>query len=74
MLKIFDGRRIINPGSVGQPRDGDWRAAYAVMDTGKELPDNVEFHRVEYNVEESARKIIEAGLPWFLAERLYDGR
>ena len=74
MLKIFDGRRIINPGSVGQPRDGDWRAAYAVMDTGKELPDNVEFHRVEYNVEESARKIIETGLPRFLAERLYDGR
>ncbi|WP_297073667.1 metallophosphoesterase family protein [Thermococcus sp.] len=73
MLKIIGGRRIINPGSVGQPRDSDWRASYAVIDTEKEPPDNVEFHRVEYDVEESARKIIEAGLPRFLADRLFEG-
>ena len=73
MLKIIGGRRIINPGSVGQPRDGDWRASYAVIDTEEEPPDNVEFHRVEYDVEESARKIIEAGLPRFLADRLFEG-
>ncbi|MCD6523390.1 MAG: metallophosphoesterase family protein [Thermococcus sp.] len=73
MLKVVEGRRIINPGSVGQPRDGDWRASYAVIDTEREPPDNVEFHRVEYDVEEAARKIIEAGLPRFLAERLFEG-
>ncbi|WP_456424059.1 metallophosphoesterase family protein [Thermococcus sp.] len=70
MLKVVEGRRIINPGSVGQPRDGDWRASYALIDT--ETGD-VTFHRVEYNVEESARKIIEAGLPKFLADRLFEG-
>ena len=73
MLKVLDGRRVINPGGVGQPRDGDWRAAYAVIDTEEEPPGNVEFHRVEYDVEEAARKILEVGLPPFLAERLYDG-
>ncbi|WP_456366791.1 metallophosphoesterase family protein [Thermococcus sp.] len=73
MLKLIDGRRIINPGGVGQPRDGDWRAAYALINTDEEPPDNVEFHRVEYDVEETARKIIEAGLPRFLAERLFEG-
>ncbi|WP_297469317.1 metallophosphoesterase family protein [Thermococcus sp.] len=73
MLKPVGDRRIINPGSVGQPRDGDWRASYAVIDTEEEPPNNVEFHRVEYNVEESARKIIEAGLPRFLADRLFEG-
>ncbi|WP_054841455.1 metallophosphoesterase family protein [Thermococcus peptonophilus] len=73
MLKVIDGRRIINPGSVGQPRDGDWRASYALMDTDEEPPENVEFHRVEYDVEEAARKIIEEGLPRFLANRLFEG-
>ncbi|WP_457741531.1 metallophosphoesterase family protein [Thermococcus sp.] len=70
MLKVVEGRRIINPGSIGQPRDGDWRASYALLDTET---GEVTFHRVEYNVEESARKIIEAGLPRFLAERLFQG-
>ena len=70
MLKEIDGKRIINPGSVGQPRDGDWRASYALIDTET---GEVTFHRVEYDVEESARKIIEAGLPRFLAERLFEG-
>lgn len=73
MLKVIEGRRIINPGSVGQPRDGDWRASYAIIDTSEEPPENVEFHRVEYDVEEAARKIIEEGLPRFLANRLFEG-
>ena len=73
MLRVIDGRRIINPGGVGQPRDGDWRAAYALIDTEKEPPDNVEFYRVEYDVDSAAEKIIEAGLPRFLAMRLYEG-
>ena len=70
MLVEIGGRRIINPGGVGQPRDGDWRAAYAFLDTEK---GEVIFKRVEYDVQEAARKIIEAGLPRFLAERLYEG-
>lgn len=70
MLKEIAGRRIINPGSVGQPRDGDWRASYALIDTETQ---KIEFHRVEYDVQEAVRKIIKADLPRFLAERLYDG-
>ncbi|NJF24969.1 metallophosphoesterase [Thermococcus sp. Bubb.Bath] len=73
MLKLVRERRIINPGGVGQPRDGDWRAAYAFIDTEKEPPNNVKFHRVEYDVEEAAEKIVEAGLPRFLAQRLFEG-
>ncbi|RLF88028.1 metallophosphoesterase [Thermococci archaeon] len=69
MVKEIQGRRIINPGAVGQPRDGDWRASYAILyEDGK-----VEFYRVEYDVETAASKIIEAGLPVFLAERLFEG-
>ncbi|ASI99606.1 metallophosphoesterase family protein [Thermococcus celer] len=73
MLKLIDGRRIINPGGVGQPRDGDPRAAYAIIDTEKEPPENVEFHRVEYDVDSAAERIMKAGLPEFLARRLYEG-
>jgi len=73
MLKRMGERRIINPGSVGQPRDGDWRAAYAIINTKKEPPENVEFHRVEYDVDSAAGKIVKAGLPKFLAMRLYEG-
>ncbi|WP_457751753.1 metallophosphoesterase family protein [Thermococcus sp.] len=73
MLKVIGERRVINPGGVGQPRDGDWRASYALINTEKEPPNNVEFHRIEYDVEEAARKIVEAGLPRFLAERLFEG-
>ncbi|AAL81753.1 phosphodiesterase [Pyrococcus furiosus DSM 3638] len=69
MLKIIGRRRVINPGGVGQPRDGDWRASYAIIYENGE----VEFFRVEYDVETAARKIIKAGLPPFLAERLFEG-
>lgn len=62
---------FVNPGSVGQPRDGDARAAFAVFDT--ELRD-VELVRVEYDTKTTADKISEAGLPLFLAERLMMGR
>src|SRR3989304_2341693 len=49
---------ILNPGSVGQPRDGDPRCAYAVIDDGR-----VEFKRVEYPVEETLRRIDASSLP-----------
>ena len=63
-------RYLINPGSVGQPRDGDSRASFLVYDTRES---NVTFHRVDYNINEAQRKIISAGLPAKLAERLSRG-
>jgi predicted phosphodiesterase len=61
---------LINPGSVGQPRDGDPRAAYAIYDTSERT---VHLRRAEYDTELTARKIIEAGLPELLARRLMYG-
>ena len=62
---------FVNPGSVGQPRDGDARAAFGIYDT--EVRD-IELIRVEYDKKTTADKISEAGLPLFLAERLMMGR
>ena len=62
---------FINTGSVGQPRDGDWRAAYCVYDVEKNV---VEQRRVKYDVDLAQDKIIKAGLPRLLAERLKLGR
>jgi diadenosine tetraphosphatase ApaH/serine/threonine PP2A family protein phosphatase len=64
-------RYFINPGSVGQPRDGDPRASVAVIDTDEK---RLSVHRVAYDVETAARKIRQAGLPGFLADRLAVGR
>jgi predicted phosphodiesterase len=62
---------LINPGSVGQPRDGDARAAYALYDSEAGM---LSYHRVGYDVERAQKKIYEAGLPPFLADRLSVGR
>jgi len=62
---------LINPGSVGQPRDGDPRAAYAVYDSETRA---VVYQRVRYNVSGAQQKIYDAGLPPYLAERLQMGR
>jgi diadenosine tetraphosphatase ApaH/serine/threonine PP2A family protein phosphatase len=62
---------MINPGSVGQPRDGDWRAGFAVFDTDKRL---VTFCRVPYDVRSAQEKIFAAALPARLATRLAAGR
>ncbi|MBI2104529.1 MAG: metallophosphoesterase family protein [Candidatus Omnitrophica bacterium] len=64
-------RYLINPGSVGQPRDGDPRASCAVIDTARR---EVHIRRVPYDVAAAQRKIRQAGLPGFLADRLADGR
>lgn len=61
---------FINIGSVGQPRDGDWRACYVIYDTQNHL---VSFRRVAYDIALAQRKIIDAGLPEMLARRLEDG-
>ena len=62
---------LVNPGSVGQPRDGDPRAAYAIVDTRRRC---VELLRLTYPVEEAQEKVIRAGLPEVLAQRLAVGR
>jgi predicted phosphodiesterase len=62
---------FINTGSVGQPRDGNWRAAYCIYDVENNL---VEQLRVEYDLAAAQKKIIKAGLPRLLAERIAIGR
>ena len=62
---------LINPGSVGQPRDGDARAAFALVD---DEAGAVELRRVPYAIHEARRAILEAGLPPALAHRLAAGR
>jgi diadenosine tetraphosphatase ApaH/serine/threonine PP2A family protein phosphatase len=65
-----DGRWLVNVGSVGQPRDGDRRACYVVYDASDV---RLEFVRVDYDVDAAAAKILKAGLPRVLAERLQYG-
>lgn len=62
---------LVNPGSVGQPRDGDPRAAYALYDPEAHT---IAFHRVAYDIEAAAGKILATGVPGCLAERLRGGR
>jgi diadenosine tetraphosphatase ApaH/serine/threonine PP2A family protein phosphatase len=62
---------FINVGSVGQPRDGDWRAAYCIYHIEKNV---VEQRRVKYDLPTAQKKIIQAGLPHMLADRLELGR
>lgn len=64
-------RQLINVGSVGQPRDGDKRASYGIIDTSDYTYRNF---RVEYDTRMAGNKIIACGLPPFLAERLQKGR
>jgi predicted phosphodiesterase len=71
-LAIEDGAKyFINVGSVGQPRDGDWRGCYAIYDLEEKL---FTFRRVEYDIALTQRKILAAGLPEMLAERIAEGR
>jgi len=66
-----DRRYLINPGSVGQPRDGDWRAAFALFDSEAWI---ATFYRVPYNLRVAQEKILAANLPQRLATRLATGR
>lgn len=70
-LALGDNKMIINPGGVGQPRDGDPRASYAIFDSEREM---VNLYRVSYNIEATQKKIITSGLPMALASRLEQGR
>lgn len=62
---------LVNPGSVGQPRDGDARAAYAIVDSHSR---RVELFRIPYAVDAAQAKVVKAGLPDVLAQRLAVGR
>jgi putative phosphoesterase len=64
------GKQFVNPGSVGQPRDGDCRASFAILDT-ETMRCSVK--RVNYDLDRAAEAIRTAGLPRFLADRLYRG-
>lgn len=64
-------RHLINPGSIGQPRDCDWRAAFAIHDSEAT---QIVFHRVPYDLTACQGRILMAGLPERLAARLRDGR
>ncbi len=68
---LGEGPLCVNPGSVGQPRDGDPRASYALLDTDAGA---VTHWRVAYDIAETQRRMAEAGLPPKLAARLSDGR
>jgi diadenosine tetraphosphatase ApaH/serine/threonine PP2A family protein phosphatase len=70
LLDTSAGRWLINPGSVGQPRDGDPRASWLELDTEA---GTARFHRVGYDIERAAASIVAAGLPRRLADRLLVG-
>lgn len=70
-LEVSRGRWLLNPGGVGQPRDGDPRAAWLLLDTATWTAN---WRRVEYPIDEAASAIEQAGLPAILATRLYAGQ
>jgi len=71
-LRIDSGKKyFVNVGSVGQPRDGDWHAAYCIYHIESNM---VEQRRVKYDLQTAQKKIIDAGLPRMLADRLAVGR
>lgn len=70
-VRLGVDRLIINPGGVGQPRDGDPRASFAIYDGDRR---NIIHLRVEYDIAKTQQKIIENGLPTRLADRLSYGR
>ncbi len=69
-ISMTNGQWLVNPGSVGQPRDGDARAAWLELDT-ETL--KASFRRVDYPIETAAEAILKAGLPPHLADRLFQG-
>ena len=70
-LDVGGVKAVLNPGSVGQPRDGDPRAAYLLLDLDEQ---HATFHRVEYDIERTQTEMREAGLPGLLADRLALGQ
>jgi diadenosine tetraphosphatase ApaH/serine/threonine PP2A family protein phosphatase len=70
-IDLTEQRWLLNPGSVGQPRDGDPRGAWLELDTDSWT---ATYHRVSYDIDGAAEAIRDAGLPELLADRLYVGQ
>ena len=71
-IKVEQNKRyLVNVGSVGQPRDGDHRAAYVIYDTENDM---IQLYRLDYDLDKAQEKIRVAGLPERLAERLSVGK
>jgi putative phosphoesterase len=70
-LELGDYKHVVNVGSVGQPRDGNWRSCYFIYDSDTQ---KLEYHRVEYELAKAQRKIMDVGLPPRLSKRLEFGR
>jgi predicted phosphodiesterase len=70
--RVVNGVYFVNTGSVGRPKDGDWRAGYVLLDCSASEP-GVEFVRIDYDVERAARAILESGLPNDFAAYLRTG-
>ena len=68
----MEGIHFLNTGSVGKPKDGDWRAGYVLVEVEKEVR-AVEFVRVEYDIERTVEGILESGLPDEFADQLKAG-
>ena len=62
---------MVNPGSIGQPRDGDSRASFAIWDEDR---GRMEFYRVEYDIARTQARMRDAQLPTYLIDRLAHGR
>lgn len=73
MLRKIFGKLVLNPGGVGQPRDLDPRASYMLLELDEGKEPVIQFKRVKYDIDYTAKKIREAGLPEELAARLYFG-
>jgi diadenosine tetraphosphatase ApaH/serine/threonine PP2A family protein phosphatase len=74
-VALNGARALLNPGSVGQPRDGLSDAAYAIVETGDDpTADAIEFRRVRYDIDRTQRQMHDLGLPPRLADRLSYGR
>ena len=69
VVDLSAGRWLLNPGSVGQPRDGDPRAAYLLLEPGR----SASFHRVDYPIDRTQAEMRERGLPEALTARLAEG-
>src|SRR6185503_4241584 len=70
--RVVNGVHFVNTGSVGRPKDGDWRAGYVLLDVTATEP-RVEFVRVEYDVERAAQAILASDLPNEFADYLRTG-
>ncbi|MCX5679560.1 MAG: metallophosphoesterase family protein [Candidatus Omnitrophica bacterium] len=70
IYKFDSERRVVNAGSIGQPRDRDHRASFVIYDDDKF---DIKIIRVDYDIEKARKKILDAGLPVFLGDRLREG-